>query len=240
MRAPVTVVVVVTALALGGCRKKSAHEFYELESRATILIARDGDEGLMSDEMTSVLAALKVIPTDTVEGPKARALLEKIEADRHEFFQKRLEAERAQAATQAPRPSRDDLAPSPAPAPRVEAPEVPDAGPSMPWGNMTLAEFQQRFGVCMEGAGEKEVPGQGRMTAFEVIKTPTCIVKYGIPDEETRHFYLFREGRLAAERTEQRVVTFVDAGRAAAPPRIEPPPSPYVMGMPTGGGADAQ
>lgn len=236
MRTLVAVVLLIVGLGLSGCRKKAAREFYDLESRATILVARDGDDGLLSDEMTGIIAALQAISPDAVEGPKAHELWSKLESDRQRIMRARAAGAAAGAgsAARAPAPQPIDVARPPEP--KAEAPEAPDAGwPGRPWANMTLAEFQEHFGACMDGVGEKEVPGRGRMQAWEVIKTPTCTVKYGIPNEDTHHLFLFQNGRLAGERTEQRTTTIIDAGRAPALAQPETPPMPYVMGMPIPG-----
>lgn len=236
MRTLVAVVLLLVGLGLSGCRKKAAHEFYGLESRATILVARDGDDGLLSDEMTEIIAALKAISPEAVEGPKAHELWSKLELDRQ-----RLTTERAAAAAaltaraaQAPAPPPMDVARPPEP--KADVPEAPDAGrPGRPWANMTLAEFQEHFGTCMDGVGERDIPGRGRMQAWEVIRTPTCATTYGIPNEDTHHLFLFLNGRLAGERTEQRTLTIIDAGRAPGLPEPVTPPMPYVMGMPIPG-----
>lgn len=236
MRTLVAVVLLLVGLGLSGCRKKAAHEFYDLESRATILVARDGDDGLLSDEMTEIIAALKAIAPDAVEGPKAHELWSKLESDRQRIMRERAAAAATLTghAAQAPAPPPMEVArPT---GPKTEAPEAPDAGrPERPWANMTLAEFQDHFGTCMDGVGERDIPGRGPMQAWEVIRTPTCTIKYGIPNENTHHLFLFQNGRLAGERTELRTITIIDAGRAPASAQSDTPPMPYVMGMPIPG-----
>ncbi len=228
-------VVLVLGLGLSGCRKKTAREFYDLESRATILETRDGEEGLLSDEMTGIVTALKAIPPDTVEGPKARELSSNLEANRQRVMKERADAAAALAQSAAAARLPPPVEVTRPVEPKTEVVGTPDAGPARPWANMTLAEFQERFGTCMEGVGEKDIPGKGRMQAWEVIRTPTCILKYGIANEDTHHFFLFQNGRLAEERTEQRTITIIDAGRAPAVAQPEAPPMPYVMGMPVAG-----
>jgi hypothetical protein len=221
----------VAGLGLSGCRKKSALEFYELESRATILVSRDGEAGLMSEEMGELLAKLKAIPGDTVEGPKASELWAKLEADRQALLQQRAEA----AAIAQVRPADVPYEPPAPPRPAASIEAKPDAGPTRPWGNMSLTEFQARFGGCMQAIGDKEVPGRGVLQGWEVLATPTCMVQYGIPSDDVHHFFLFRDGKLALERTEQRLTTIVDAGRASITPAAPAPAAPYVMGMPVPG-----
>lgn len=232
----VAVVLLLVGLGLSGCRKKTAHEFYSLESRATILVARDGDDGLLSDEMTEIIAALKAISPDAVEGPKAQELWSKMESDRRLLMRERAAAAAALAGSAAQAPAPPPMEVTRPPEPKAEVPEALDAGrPGRPWANMTLAEFQDHFGTCMDGAGEKDIPGRGRMQAWEVIRTPTCTIKYGIPNEDTHHLFLFQNGRLAGERTEKRTLTIIDAGRAPALAQPDTPPMPYVMGMPIPG-----
>jgi len=236
MRTMVVIVLLIVELGLSGCRKKAAHEFYGLESRATILLTRDGDDGLLSDEMTELIAALKAISPDAVEGPKAQELWSKLESDRQRIMRERAAAAAALTgrAAQAPAPPPMEVARPPEPV--AEVPLAPDAGrPERPWANMTLAEFHDHFGTCMDGVGEKDIPGPGRMQVWEVIRTPTCTIKYGIPNEDTHHLFLFQNGRLAGERTEQRTIAIIDAGRAPALAQPDTPPMPYVMGMPIPG-----
>lgn len=234
MRTSAVVAILLVGLGLGGCRKKSAPEFYRLESRATILADRDGDEGRLSDEMGEIITELQAIPADRLEGPRARALAEALVAERARLLQERAPARAAEVDARATEfvPSLA-LAAEPRDAEAADAGLAPDAGPGRPWLNMALAEFRARFGVCMEASGELDVPGQGRLRAWEVLRTPTCMVRYSL-DEDTRHFFLFREDRLALERTEQRLR--FDAGPPPPPPPTPTPaPAPYVMGMPVPG-----
>jgi hypothetical protein len=234
MRTWMALPMILALLAFGGCRK-TARQFYGLESRATILVDRDGEAGLMSDEMGTIIAALRAIPPDAEEGPKASALLAHLEAERSSVVQRRADAARAaevEGGTATAVPSASAPPPLLVAGPDAGSGSGPDAGLDRPWANMSLAEFQERFGACMESAGERDGSKGERLAAWEVLRTPTCIVKYGLEDE-ARRFFLFRSSKLAEEQTVRRVVTVIDAGRP--PPAAPIPANPYVMGMPMPG-----
>lgn len=79
MRAERLSVVLVAGLAAvlaTSCRQKSALEFYGLEADYNILVTRLGDAAFAEAEMAGIVLKLQAIPPDTIEAPKARALLE--------------------------------------------------------------------------------------------------------------------------------------------------------------------
>ncbi len=199
---------VVCVLALAACRKKSAPEYYQLESNVSILSTRDGDEAWGSDEMGQTLAALKKVDPEAVEGPKAQALVAKIEGERARVAR---EAAEAEAAAKVPSPPNVRLSERPSSAP---PPEPVDAGrPERPYLGMSQGEFKSLFGACMQPEGEQPVPGLGTVVAWSVRGTDAaCRKKYGLVDESVRHLYLFQNNQLSAERTEQRTTVILDGG----------------------------
>jgi hypothetical protein len=205
--------VVLAGLALSACRKKTAPEYYQLESNASILADRDGDDAWAGDEMSSVLTSLRAIDPEAVEGPKAQALISKIEAQRARVAKDKAEA--AAAITNvAPRVT-VRLFDDPKNAAAAAAAPTPDASvPDRPWGGMAVADFQKRFGSCMTAEGEKQVPGLGAAMVFAVKNdVPSCRKTYGLPDDgSVRQTYVFRNEQLAAQHTEQRTRTVLDAG----------------------------
>src|SRR6185436_1608185 len=62
-------------LLLSGCRKKSAREYYRLESDYSVLVSRDGDAAYDEPELATIIEGLNAIPADALERPKAEALL---------------------------------------------------------------------------------------------------------------------------------------------------------------------
>lgn len=73
------VLAVLAAMLATSCRQKSALEFYGLEADYNILVTRLGDAAFAEAEMTGIVLKLQAIPPDTIEAPKARALLEQYE-----------------------------------------------------------------------------------------------------------------------------------------------------------------
>jgi hypothetical protein len=201
---------VVCLLGLGACRKKTAPEYYQLESNVSILSTRDGDDAWGSDEMEQTLAALKKVDPEALEGPKARALISQIETERARVAR---EAAAAEAARAVPSPPAERFTET-----KTNAQPVPseplDAGkPERPYLGMSQGEFKSLFGACMQLDGELPVPGLGTTTAWSVRNTDSaCRKKYGLVDETVRHFYLFQNNQLSAERTEQRTTVTLDAG----------------------------
>lgn len=220
-------------VALTGCRKKSAPEYYGWESNHSILVSRDGDEAYSSADMDAVVAGLQAIPADTVEGPKAAALLAKIAAERA-----RIQAEAQEAAA----PAAKEWVPptivaSEVKPPTGEAPSVRDAGPpAAPWAGMSTAELIKYFGSCMKAGDKVTVPGLGEAETYVVQKTGDCEKKYGSNQPDTDTLFLFVKDRLTGQRTQTKTTTIIDAG--AYPSIIDAgivggAPAPLLPGMPT-------
>lgn len=221
------VVLLCLAAALPGCRKKSAPQFYQLESTWSIMVARDGDDAYQDPVMDQVVTGLEQIPPDAIEGPKASELLAKIAGERARLAAEKAAAEKLEAAAATERASLPSLFEPPAAAPAADpaaARAAVDAGPPRPFSGMTREAFQKAWGDCTEAAGELEVPGLGAMTGFAVQDRYACRQRLGVP-EDARHVFLFKDGKLKVERTEK--------VQPPAPPKpAAPPPS---EGTPDGG-----
>lgn len=229
-RARVLALLCLGALALAGCRKKTAPEYYGWESNYSILVARDGDDAYASPDMDAIVAGLAKIPADTLEGPKAAALSAKIAGERA-----RIAAEK-EAAT--PPPTKEWVPPATTTTAVVKPPDKPpeDAGaPTAPWAGMAKAEFVALFGACMKEGKKANVPGLGEVETYVVQKTGDCEKKYGSNQPDTDTVFLFAKDRLAGQRYETKTQVVVDAGvlpvlvDAGLPPPAE---APLLPGMP--------
>jgi len=193
--------------AASGCRKKTAPQFYELESTYSILVAREGDDAFAEPEMDRVLAGLEQIPADTVEGPKAASLVATIKAERDRAAREAKAREAAlAAATAVPTsvPTAPSLFPKEKPADTPPA-EAPDAGaPARPWGGMTTAELKQHFGACFVPGPNKTLPGQPEGTSMQVKDDPKCRASLGSVDPNSTTFYVFVKDALVGQVTETR------------------------------------
>jgi hypothetical protein len=229
-------------LALSACRKKSAREYYQLESTYSIMVARDGDDAYADPVMDQVLTQLRAIDPATVEGPKAAELAQKIDAERGRLAAEKAAAAAelaAQAAAAANAKSLPSLLDAPQNRPPPDAVAAVDAGPGTPYAEMAISEFNKRFGACMDPPAESEVPGLGKTVTFAVKKTTACATQFKVPDD-TRLLYVFKDGVLRGERTEKKTLVMLDAGAPAAAPAPAPveqpsdagPRAPYVPGMP--------
>ncbi|MEW6430982.1 MAG: hypothetical protein AB1730_05680 [Myxococcota bacterium] len=240
-------------LVVSGCRKKTAPEFYQLESSYSILVARDGDDAYVSDEMAQVLEGLKQISPDAVEGPKAAALVAKIQSERDRVEREAKAAEAALAAAGRPPESPPATSFSATPTGLGDAPpagadtgaaDVADAARRKPWGGMSVAEFQRMYGDCFEAGSDKALPGQAPGTAMKVKDDAACRAEFGSSDPDTSVFYVFGKDGLAGQLSEKRTVketvtqkpapTPVDAGPstfllipgAPLPEGLQAPPAP--------------
>jgi hypothetical protein len=233
MRSALSVILVV--LVVGGsfgCRKKTAPQYYDLESRYSVAITRDGDDAYSSAEMDGIVAGLSAIAPDTVEGPKAVTVLERIAAARARLAQEKAEAARAIQPTVAPTFDRD-----PSPTPTAPPAAAPDAGdPAEPTGGMGIEDFRRIFGLCMTDVGPLDSPGTTEKAhGFTNQDSVICRTRLHL-DENSKATYVFTGGRLTERRLERSVLTMVDAGPqpvAAPPPPIQ---AQYVPGMPAPGG----
>lgn len=222
---------VLEALALSGCRKKTAPEFYKLESQQSVLISADGDDAYLSEEMTSVITGLQAIPEDAVEQPKATALATKLAAE-----QARVKAERALA--EVPKPPAVNpfegrelsAAAEPPPARAEPMPDADeDAGPPpvvQPWPGMDEQVFVQRYGTCFTAGGKTILPDGKPATTYALKGSGDCQKQYGGAD--TRLSYLFTAKGLWGKTSE--TTSVVDAGTLLIPG--PPPPPPPEAGPP--------
>lgn len=215
-------VLCVAMLAVTGCPRRSAPEFYALESNAGLLVDRGGDDAWLSPEMDAVVTGLQAIPPRALEADRAVALLAKITTERTRLAAERAEKDRLQQEI--------DARPRPTLAPFVAAPPVPtavepiDAGPPpepKPTPGMPLEAFLKLFGACFKDGPPLEIPGAQKSTSQLVLDTQVCRKKFGTSEGETS--YLFAEGKFVGTRTAMSstttTVTVLDAG---------PPPPPRV------------
>lgn len=232
-------------LAVSGCRKKMAPEFYELESNYSIMVARDGDDAYASPDMDAVLAGLQKIPADTVEGPKAAALVATITAEKARVAREAKEAADALAAAARP-PEPPAPGPSLFPPPPSEPTPAVDAGPGAPpkpYQGMPMEEFQKYYGECFEAGPAKTIPGNPEGVSLRVKDSRTCRAQYNAVDPRTSVFAVFVNGRFVGQLTENAPVVTekkgpplvaVDAGSKAfllvpgapLPPELGGPPAP--------------
>jgi hypothetical protein len=247
----VAIHVLALVAALSGCRKKTAPEFYELEASHSILVARDGDEAYTSEEMDRVLEGLKKIPQDTVEGPRAAALIATINAERQRVEREAREHAAALAAAERPSlppPESTSLfAPSPkGPAADTEGQDAGPPTPTAPWGGMTVAEFQKLFGSCFMAGPPKTIPGHPEGVSFKVNDDPACRAKFGSTDSNTSTFFVFVKDALVGQTSEQKTTIpgkapppgppiYLDGGSFLAIPGAPVPEGyPVVPGVPPG------
>lgn len=220
-------VLMLGLLAASGCRKKSAPEFYALESDYTILVDREGDDAYLDDGMATVLAGLKAIPTDAEEGPRAATLIATIERE-----QKRVEDEAeardaalAAAARPAPMPPGSDFGAPTGPSAgsaddeTAEAGPAADAGPARPVAGMSQADFQRLFGACFTPGPPKALPGQAEGATMQLRDDDACRKQYGVPDADTKLYFVFVDDGLAGQRSERQTRTETVAPKPPEPPK---------------------
>jgi hypothetical protein len=220
-------------LVLCACRAKTAPEFYALESEATILVDRDGDDAYVSPEMKDVLARLQKISPRAIEGPRAAELIARLEAGRARLEAAQLERQRLASAV-AERAARTEpvrFPSAPLPAPSIDAGSGVDAGrpDAMPTHGMPINEFAKQFGACFRDGPEVEIQGLKKASTKIVMDTEACRKKFGRGEGETS--YVFDEGKFAGTRHIQTTTTVVDAGRAPAAPAPSQEPD-FVIRVP--------
>ena len=218
----------VALLVLAGCRKRSYPEYYEWESRVSVLVAQDGDEAYGLPEMKELLTRIDGVPADAYEWPKAKVLSDSIHSEmaRIERERKELENERqrqAAAAAAAPRLAPSPTAPS-APTPAAAPAEAQRPDPKVPYGGMPLEEFQKEHGSCMSSLSST-VKDEVK---FQNVDSSDCRGKYGL-SEGANVIFTFRQGLLAERSTETRTRVIIDAGKPAAPPAPKTPPEPQMQ-----------
>lgn len=208
-------------LAVSGCRKKMAPEFYELESNYSIMVARDGDDAYASPDMDAVLAGLQKIPADTVEGPKAAALVATITAEKARVAREAKEAADAlAAAAKIPEPP----APGPSlfpPPPSEPAPAV-DAGPGAPpkpYQGMPMADFLKYYGECFVPGPARTIPGNPEGVSQQLKGDRKCRAEYNAVDPRTSVFFVFVKDGLVGQITE--TAPAQPEKKAAPPPAVD-------------------
>lgn len=213
------IVLLCLLLALSGCRKKTSAEFYKLESNQSILIAQDGDDAYVSDEMAAIIAGLDAVPEDTIEKPRATALATSLRAE-----QARVALEKAPKPKEPPPPDpfagRFQQTPTATPEPEAEVPGsvTTDAGGLELVAGMDEKTFVGLFGKCFAPGPASKISDGGAATTQVVGSSEACVKKHGTPGAVTSYLFT-REGYWG--KSEQRMVV-VDAGMVFVPP---PPPT---------------
>ncbi len=226
-------------LLLSGCRKKSAREYYRLESDYSVLVSRDGDAAYDEPELATIVDGLNAIPTDALERPKAEALLATIAAETLRAHKDRP----APPPVAAPTGNADALFAGLQQQRQDQAAAVAAALDASvkytePVKGMSEADFVKAFGDCFE-KGENTTLPDGVLASSQRVKDLTmCQTKWG------NALWVFGAqgliGKLvntaaASSSTETRVV---DAGKPA-PPAPPPETGIQIPGKPSGTGAAA-
>lgn len=213
---------VAVLLALSGC-KKSSKEYFEATRQHDSLVAQNGEDAYLLPEMDAVAALLAKVPDNAVEVVRARALLEKVNAEmaRMRAIQAQLEQEQRAAAKfeEAIGLQRvDSTTELPRTVEAVQAPAV-DAGVEVfPYDGMTQSEFVRVFGACVSTQTTFD-RGQGqRVPAFPAVDSPQCLRRLRVP---AKSMMLFIDGKLAGSATLMTPppVAPVDAGPPPEQPR---------------------
>lgn len=197
-----------------GCRKQSAPEFYALESQATVLIDRDGDDAYTSPLMDGVVAGLEHIPPAAIEGPKAATWLARITTERARLAAEKARREQPREVAP-PNPWRSPGVAPAAVAAANQPVEPVDAGPppeAMPTAGMPEADFIRLFGACFKNGAALTVMGGKQATSQVVVDSPACSKRFSAGQAEVA--YVFVEGKFVGTRTTERKTTTI------------PPPAP--------------
>lgn len=219
---------VLLCSALTGCKKKTSPEYYRLEGEHSVLVSREGDVAYETTEMENIIAGLRAIPADTVEKPRAEALLGAIAAEQ-------ARVQREKAVVVAPPPGVDDVnARFAAMKAQRDAQPLPnaatgaaDAGPQVPtepYKGMLEVDFIKVFGSCYERGAPVPLGDGGLSTSMKLRADKKCQDQYGTPGATTR--WLFGHdglyARLVETQTTQPIV--VDAGAGEQTTKPSPPP----------------
>lgn len=248
MRLTLILPCVLAALVVSGCAKKSSKEFHKLSADQELLVLRDGDDAWVSAEMSTILGGLEAVPENTIEKPRAAALVEKIKAERARVEQERAEAAKPRPAPEDPfagrLPSASGAVVEPAPAAADQgatdggAPQAP-----RPFLGMSEALFTQLFGACVSpGPTVKLSSGADAATVLELTKSPECRKKLGVEQAEGSTVFLFGPKGLAEQVTT--TIGIIDGGQIITPGRQPPTPDPgppqlTIPGAPVPEGIDA-
>lgn len=231
---------VLSVFLASGCRKRSAPEFYALESTHSILVAREGDDAYADDneEMNRVAEGLKRISPDAIEATRAHDLLELIAKERRRIAKEASE----QAAALASASETQELSPlggmlegsGESPVPNEAA--ASDAGPEKPKRpipGMSEKDFMAAFSSCFSQGPPKRLPGQPEGKSLQVIDSESCRKQFGSMQPEASTFYLFVDDKWSGTVTEtkqvvppapaERTVSIVDAGTVLLVPGMPAP-----------------
>jgi hypothetical protein len=223
-------------LVVAGCRKKSAPEYYALESDYSILVAREGDDAYASEDMDTILARLRAIDPDALEGPKAAELAAKIEAERQRVARETKEKEAADALAAVRRQA--EFRPGVVTSAIQSEPQGPegalpaqvvdvDAGRRKPYGGMPRAEFEKLYGDCFDSGPAMTLPNQPEGSSMVLRDDAACRSEFGVADPATKTYFVFVKDALVGQRSETRTVKEVikePASAAPAPPASAGPP----------------
>lgn len=219
----------VVGLLGSGCRKKSSREYYKLEADQSILVSQDGDDAWVSPEMTAIVSGLQAIPEDTLEKPKAVALLATIAAEQARVTAERVEPPKGPAVDpfEGRVGSTGTATATAVVEPLPEPPETAnDAGvmpdPTQPWARMDEKFFVARFGKCFSPGPSMPTSAGGMATSQVLSSTAECQKRFGSAGAVTS--FLFTDKGLTEKITESTVV--LDGGSVTIPGRQPPTPDP--------------
>jgi hypothetical protein len=196
---------------LPGCRKKTYPPFFSLDSQAAVLVAREGDDAYVSEDMDAILRGLDAVPEDAREKERAVALTVSFRAERARVQRERVVEPTAVAPVVQPPAFRPELRAESPSAEAVDA-AVVDAGPPEPYAGMPLTAFLAYFGSCFSAGPDTTLEGQSVSTQ-RLNEQPECQRRHGANGEQTS--YVFVDGKVWGKRS----VRTVDAGtpRALSP-----------------------
>lgn len=228
--------VVVMALLLAGfsaCGKKTYKRFYELDARQSVLIASQGDSAYELPEMDDLIIDLEAVPENAREKDRAIALVTKLKAERARVKAETALAETPINPTSPTPPSSPSTVDRPLASPRPAG--TVDAGPPEPYAGMSLDDFRAQFGACFQTVDPIAQPDGSKAAAELLLSSTECQARFHGAGDKT--FFLFKDDKLFATRSETLSRVILDAGvkapeRPALPPGYDGGTVLYVPGGP--------
>lgn len=228
-------------LLLSGCRKKSAREYYRLESDYQVLVSRDGDAAYDEPELATIVDGLNAIPTDALERPKAEALLATIAAETLRVHKDKPAPTAATPTTgnadalyQGLQQQRQDNARRAAAEAQAAAEAAAaDAGVTYtePVNGMSEAAFIKAFGTCFTRGAPLTLPDGTKTTTQQALSSPAC-QKWGGAT------WLFDGNGLLGKLVENKIpATRVEFDAGTPPPAPPPKTTRFLLGGPAGSDA---
>lgn len=235
------------AISLVGCTKKSSREYFEAQGQHDSLTAREGDEAYLTPEMDAVAAKLSAVPANAIEYARAQELLVKVRAENTRMRAEQAALERDLLAAQEASARQPDLKAmlqqnqqvptEPGPLPIAVVLDAGSAGPGYPVNGMTQTEFSRAFGACVQAETTFDRGGGQKAVALPVVDSEACQRKLRVPPGT---LMLFVDGKLlgsatpseAAKKAAAAANVAYEAAKAAAAqaPVIVLPGSPIPAG----------